>query len=99
MANIAAIEKVEGPCIILATAGFLNAGASLEYFKSLADNPNNLIVFECYQAAGSLGRQVQEGAKELFLGQDYGAEKLNIRLQVETLSGLSAHSKAKKDYN
>ncbi|MBS3065970.1 hypothetical protein J4229_02910 [Candidatus Pacearchaeota archaeon] len=81
-----------GPCIIIATSGMLVGGASLEYFKSLADNPNNLIVFECYQAAGSLGRQVQEGAKELFLGQDYGAEKLNIRLQVETLSGLSAHS-------
>ena len=81
-----------GPCIIIATSGMLIGGASLEYFKSLADSPNNLIIFECYQAAGSLGRQVQEGAKELYLGQEFGAEKINIKMQVETLSGLSAHS-------
>ena len=86
-------EVIEGgPCIIIATSGMLVGGASYEYFKNLCDNPNNLIVFECYQAAGSLGRQVQEGAKEIFLGQEYGAEKLHIKLQVETLSGLSAHS-------
>lgn len=81
-----------GPCIIIATSGMLVGGASLEYFKHLADNPNNLVVFECYQAIGSTGRQVQEGAKEVFLGQEYGAEKLNIKLQVETLAGLSAHA-------
>jgi hypothetical protein len=81
-----------GPCIIIATSGMLVGGASLEYFKNLADGPNNLIIFECYQAAGSLGRQVQEGAKEIFLGQEFGAEKINVKMQVETLSGLSAHS-------
>ena len=81
-----------GPCIIIATSGMLVGGASLEYFKNLADSPNNLIIFECYQAVGSLGRQVQEGAKEIFLGQEFGAEKINVKMQVETLSGLSAHS-------
>ena len=81
-----------GPCIIISTSGMLVGGASVEYFRNLADNPNNLIVFECYQAIGSLGRQVQEGIKEIALSSDYGSEKLNIRLQVETLSGLSAHS-------
>jgi len=81
-----------GPCIIIATSGMLVGGASLEYFKNLADGPNNLIIFECYQAAGSLGRQVQEGAKELSLGQEFGAERITVKMQVETLSGLSAHS-------
>jgi len=81
-----------GPCIIIATSGMLVGGASLEYLKNLADNPNNLIVFECYQAVGSTGRQVQEGIKEIFLGKEYGAERINIKLQVETLAGLSAHS-------
>src|SRR3990172_7514389 len=81
-----------GPCIIIATSGMLVGGASLEYFKNLADGPNNLIVFQCYQAIGSLGRQVQEGIKDLSLNKDYGGERVTVKMQVETLSGMSAHS-------
>ncbi len=86
------IERKEvlegGPSIIIATSGMLVGGASVEYFKNMADNPNNLIVFGCYQAIGSLGRQVQEGAKEVLVEK----ENIQVKMQVETLSGLSAHS-------
>ncbi len=86
-------EVIEGgPCIIIATSGMLVGGASVEYFKNLADNPNNLIVFGCYQAIGSLGRQVQEGNKQVSIGKDYNNEYVTVNMQVETLSGLSAHS-------
>tara|TARA_Y100000034_G_scaffold101783_1_gene126288 strand:+ start:4551 stop:6446 length:1896 start_codon:yes stop_codon:yes gene_type:complete len=86
-------EVIEGgPCIIIATSGMMVGGASVEYFRHFADNPNNLLVFGCYQGAGSLGRQVQEGAKEVNLGKDYGNEHLHVKMEVETLSGLSAHS-------
>ena len=85
-------EVIEGgPCIIIATSGMLVGGASVEYFRNLADNPNNLIVFGCYQALGSTGRQVQEGIKEIFLSSDSG-ERIQVKLEVQTLSGLSAHS-------
>lgn len=85
-------EVIEGgPCIIIATSGMLVGGASVEYFKNLADNPNNLIVFGCYQAIGSTGRQVQEGAKEATLTGD-SWERIQVKLEVQTLSGLSAHS-------
>lgn len=85
-------EVIEGgPCIIIATSGMLAGGASLEYFKNLADSPNNLIIFECYQALGSPGRQVQEGAKEIILGEG-SHERVIVKMQVETLAGLSAHS-------
>lgn len=82
-------EVIEGgPCIIIATSGMLVGGASVEYFKHFADNPNNLIVFGCYQAIGSLGRQVKDGTKDVFVD----GEAINIKMQVETLYGLSAHS-------
>ncbi len=81
-----------GPCIIIATSGMLVGGASVEYFRNLADNPKNAIVFGCYQAVGSLGREVKEGATEVNLGKDYGNERVAIRLRVETMYGLSAHS-------
>ncbi len=82
-------EVIEGgPCIIIATSGMLNGGASVEYFKNLAENPNNLIVFGCYQAIGSLGRQLQEGTKEVYVDQS----KITVKMQVEVLKGFSAHS-------
>ena len=86
-------EVIEGgPCIVIATSGMLVGGASVEYFKHFADNPNNVIVFSCYQAQGSLGRQIQEGLKEVPLGKDYSDERVQVKLGVETLYGLSAHS-------
>ncbi len=86
-------EVIEGgPCIIIATSGMLVGGASVEYFRNFADNPNNLIAFSCYQAIGSLGRQIKDGATEVSLGKDYGNEKVQVKMKVETLDGLSAHS-------
>lgn len=86
-------EVIEGgPCIIIATSGMLQGGASVEYFKNLADDPHNLMVLSCYQGPGSLGRQVQEGAKEVYLGGDFGGDKVEVKMKVETLAGLSVHS-------
>lgn len=81
-----------GPCIVIATSGMLAGGASVEYFRHFAENPKNTIIFGCYQAAGSLGREVKEGAKEVNLGNDYGGEKIKVNMRVETMYGLSAHS-------
>jgi uncharacterized protein len=86
-------EVIEGgPCIVVATSGMLVGGASVEYFRNFADNPKNLLVFGCFQGAGSLGRQIQEGNKNVNLGKDYGNEIIPVNLQIETLNGLSSHS-------
>ena len=77
-----------GPCIVIATSGMLVGGASVEYFKHFADNPKNLIVFGSYQAPTSLGRQVQEGISSVHVDN----ERVDVKLQVETMYGLSAHS-------
>jgi len=77
-----------GPCIVIATSGMLVGGASVEYFKHFADNPKNLIVFGSYQAPTSLGRQVQEGISPVHVDN----ERVEVKLQVETMYGLSAHS-------
>ncbi|MBU0906682.1 MAG: beta-CASP ribonuclease aCPSF1 [Nanoarchaeota archaeon] len=81
-----------GSCMVIATSGMLVGGASVEYFRNLAENPNNVIIFGCYQAVGSLGREVKDGAKEVNLGKDYGNDMLKVNLRVETMYGLSAHS-------
>ena len=74
--------------IIIATSGMLVGGASVEYFKNLASSKNNMIVFGCYQALGSTGRQLQEGIREF----EIDGEKVSVNMEIQTLSGLSAHS-------
>lgn len=82
-----------GPCIIIATSGMLVGGASVEYFRELADSKRNACIFTCYQGAGSLGRQVKEGLKEvIMLNQDGKEERVAIKLQVISFDGLSGHS-------
>ncbi len=81
-----------GPCIILATSGMLVGGASVEYFRELADNKRNAICFVCYQGVGSLGRQVQEGLKETTLQSNGKDERVQINFEIKTIEGFSAHS-------
>src|SRR3989338_7541676 len=81
-----------GPCVVLATSGMLVGGASVEYFREFAGNPNNSIAFVCYQGVGSLGRQVQEGIKETKMVSDGKEEKVEIKFEIHTILGLSAHA-------
>jgi uncharacterized protein len=81
-----------GPCIVLATSGMLMGGASVEYFREFAGNKNNSIIFVCYQGLGSLGRTVQEGTKETRMQVEGREEVVKIEMQVETITGFSAHA-------
>ncbi len=81
-----------GPCIVIATSGMLVGGASVEYLKHFADNPNNLLILSCYQGPGSIGRQLQEGAKQVTIEDETGTKTINVNLRVELVNGLSPHS-------
>lgn len=81
-----------GPCVVLATSGMLMGGSSVEYFKEFASNKNNCIIFVCYQGAGSLGRQVQEGLKEINTEIDGKIERVKVNMEVVSLYGFTAHS-------
>jgi KH/beta-lactamase-domain protein len=81
-----------GPCVVLATSGMLVGGASVEYLKEFAESKKNSIIFVCYQGVGSLGRQVQEGISETKMNVDGREETVKINLEVNTITGLSAHA-------
>lgn len=86
-------EIIEGgPCIILATSGMLVGGASVEYFRELADNKRNTMVFVCYQGPGSLGRQIQEGLKEVKVSGPEKEETVSVNLEVVSIDGLTGHA-------
>lgn len=81
-----------GPCVVLATSGMLVGGASVEYLKEFSDNEKNGICFVCYQPANGLGRQLQEGTKEITFNVEGKEEKVEIKLEVNTIEGFSGHS-------
>jgi uncharacterized protein len=87
-------EVIDGKsCVVLATSGMLTGGASVEYFREFASNPKNSLIFVCYQGAGSLGRQVQDGIKEVKMNVDGKDELVQINMEVHnTVRGLTAHA-------
>jgi len=81
------------PAIIIATSGMLVGGPSVEYFKQLASDPKNSIIFVSYQAEGTLGRQVQRGLREIpLVGEDGRTEVVNVNMDVHTIDGFSGHA-------
>ena len=87
-------DIVEGePCIIMSTSGMLTGGPSVEYFKLLAPDPRNSIIFVSYQIEGTLGRRVQKGWKEIPMRNREGKiEVVNVKMEVHTIEGFSGHS-------
>ena len=86
----------DSPCIILATSGMLEGGPVLEYFKNIAPDKKNKVLFVSYQVNGTLGRRVLDGSKQVsMLGKEGKVEVVTINCGVEKLDGFSGHS----DYN
>ena len=87
-----------GPCVILATSGMMVGGPSVEYFKQLADNPKNSIVFSCYQPEGALGYRIMHGEKE-FMFND-GGRQLVVPVKMDVCRvEISDHSDRKQLMN
>jgi Predicted metal-dependent RNase, consists of a metallo-beta-lactamase domain and an RNA-binding KH domain len=81
------------PCIVLATAGMMNGGPVLEYFKYWASDPRNSLIFVGYQAEGTLGKRIQEGLKEIPLSEVGGRPiTTKVELEIGTADGFSGHS-------
>ncbi|MFA5856137.1 MAG: beta-CASP ribonuclease aCPSF1 [Candidatus Pacearchaeota archaeon] len=85
-----------GPCVVLATSGMLQGGASVEYFRHFAQSKTNKICFVCYQGSGSLGRQIQDGVKMVKMNLEGKEEDIQVNLDIITIDGLSAHAGRKE---
>ncbi len=86
------IIESDEPCVILATSGMMTGGPSVEYFKNLAGNPNNTLIFVGYQAEGSLGRRLQNGLRELAIEKNGRMSNLKVNMGVKTIDGFSGHA-------
>ncbi|MEX0569444.1 MAG: beta-CASP ribonuclease aCPSF1 [Candidatus Njordarchaeota archaeon] len=90
--DISEICSREEPAIIISTNGMLQGGPIIEFLKYLSSNPNNILLFVSYQAPGTLGRQIQRGARTFrFISGDKVSE-INIKMKIHSLKGFSGHS-------
>ncbi|MBL4664053.1 MAG: MBL fold metallo-hydrolase [Flavobacteriaceae bacterium] len=76
------------PKIVIAGSGMITGGRVLTYLKQLIDEPSTSILLVGYQAEGTRGRQLQEGAHEIkFFGKYFP-----VKAKVYHLQSLSAHA-------
>ncbi len=96
----ARMDIVEGePSIIMAPSGMLTGGPSVEYFRLLAPEEKNCIIFVSYQVDGTLGWRIQKGWREIPMidrSKNGRAEITNVKMEIGTVDGFSGHSDRKQ---
>jgi KH/beta-lactamase-domain protein len=82
------------PAIIMATSGMLEGGPSVEYFKEIATDSINKMIFVSYQINGTLGRRVLDGnMNEVSMMDKNGKVKvIPLKCQTQKIDGFSGHS-------
>jgi metallo-beta-lactamase family protein len=85
-----ALNDDEEPKIILAASGMATGGRVLHHLKAFAPDSRNTIMFAGFQAGGTRGEAMVNGAKEVKIHGEYWP----IRAEVVNLGSLSAHADA-----
>ena len=83
-----AINKIQRGAIIIAGSGMCNGGRIRHHIKQRIWDNHNTLVFAGFQARGTLGRVLVDGAKKIKL---FGDEYV-VNARIETLGGFSAHA-------
>ena len=78
------------PKVIISASGMATGGRVLHHLKAFGPNPKNTILFAGYQAAGTRGDNLLNGAREVKIHGGW----VPIRAEVDNLSMLSAHADA-----
>jgi metallo-beta-lactamase family protein len=83
-----AINRIKGGAIIIAGSGMCTGGRIRHHMKQRIWDDRNTLIFTGYQARGTLGRILVDGAKTIKIFN----EEYVVKASIETLGGLSAHA-------
>jgi len=76
------------PKVVIAGSGMMNGGRVLTYLKSHLGNPDSTIIIPGYQAEGTRGRNLHEGAHEIKIHGEY----YPVRAHIEDIQTMSSHA-------
>jgi metallo-beta-lactamase family protein len=82
------INLAPAPKVIIAGSGMSQGGRILHHERRYLADPKSMILFIGYQAEGSMGRRILEGAQEVTIS----GERIRVRAKKRMISGYSAHA-------
>lgn len=87
-----ALNSAQGPFMVISASGMMTAGRVVHHLRNSIEDEKNAIFITGYQAQGTLGRRILEGAKRVEL---YGGW-FNVKAAIYTFNEFSAHADSRQ---
>jgi metallo-beta-lactamase family protein len=78
------------PAIVISSSGMATGGRVLSHMKAALPNPRNTVLFAGFQAAGTRGRKLLDGEREIKIH----GELVQVNAEIAQLHSMSAHADA-----
>ncbi len=85
-----ALNDMKGPAVIISSSGMLSGGRILHHCRIRLPKPENALLITGYQAKGTLGRALLDGATTVRIHKG----EVKVLAEVRDLKGLSGHADA-----
>ena len=83
-----ALNEKTTPMIIISASGMATGGRIIHHLKAFVSKPTTTVILAGFQAAGTRGRALQDGAKEIKIHR----EMIPVLASVKVLKNISAHA-------
>ena len=86
------LNERSGPMVIIAGSGMATGGRVVHHLKAFAPDPRNTVLFAGFQAGGTRGAAMLDGAEAVKIHGEY----VPVRAEIERIDNLSSHADAQE---